>query len=382
MAKKPIKKKPIDQDEDQVRDDEPLDIDAVVAELEKKFGESIQWGNAIVATEVTPTGLASLDICLGCFGIPKGRIVEIYGTESSGKTTLALQIVASFQQHGKLVAYIDAEHALDYDWASHIGVDVKKVLLSQPDSGEQALDIVQAIVASKIVSLVVIDSVAALVPQEELDGDIGDRQIGAQARLMSKGMRKLAGLCLRSGTTVIFINQLRDKIGQNNPGYGQPEVTPGGRALKFYASIRMEVRRAETLRADNRPYGIATRVKIAKNKVAPPFRSTSLEIHFGSKAFGGSAIWGFNKVQALIDGAVESTALSLRGSNYYFGDRRVAIGKAKLIEALMDDQDLYQSISDETYRLMSVSSTTAVPVVETDDSTKDIEEPLKFEDDK
>lgn len=375
MVKKPVKKKPTDEDD--VLDDAPLDVDAVIAELEKKFGDSIQFGNAIVATEVTPTGLASLDICLGCFGIPKGRIIEIYGTESSGKTTLALQIVASFQQYHKLVAYVDAEHALDYDWATHIGVDVKKMLLSQPDSGEQALDIVQAIVNSKIASLVIVDSVAALVPQEELDGDIGDRQIGAQARLMSKGMRKLAGNCLRSGTTVIFINQLRDKIGQASFGYGQPEVTPGGRALKFYASIRMEVRRAETLRADNRPYGIATRVKIAKNKVAPPFRSTGLEIHFGSKAFGGSAIWGFNKVQALIDGAVESTALSLKGSNYYFGDRRIATGKAKLIEVLLDDRDLYKAVSDEAYRLMENSSTSRVPVI--DELAKDTEEIAEFD---
>jgi recombination protein RecA len=379
MAKKKSAKT-TDQDEldSLIQDDEPLDLDAVIADLEKKFGDSIQWGNAIVATKATPTGLASLDICLGCFGIPEGRIVEIYGTESSGKTTLALQIAASFQQHNKLVAYIDAEHALDYDWATHIGVDVKKVLLSQPDSGEQALDIIQAIVASKIASLVIVDSVAALVPQEELDGDIGDRQIGAQARLMSKGMRKLAGFCLRSGTTVIFINQLRDKIGQTFGHGPPPETTPGGRALKFYASIRMEVRRAETLRADNRPYGIATKVKIAKNKVAPPFRSTSLEIHFGSKAFGASAIWGFNKVQALIDGAVESTALKLRGSNYYFGDRRVAAGKEKVVTALVEDMDLYQQISDETYRLMRESSTSTVPVVA---EAKDTTEPVELEED-
>lgn len=249
------KKKPVKKVIEHVEHEEPLDLDAVIAELEKKFGDSIQWGgtSAIVATESTPTGLASLDVCLGCCGIPDGRIIEIYGTESSGKTTLALQIVASFQQHNKMVAYIDAEHAIDHDWASNIGVNLKKLLLSQPDSGEQALDIVQSIVISRIAQLVVVDSVAALVPQEELDGDIGDRQIGAQARLMSKAMRKLAGICRKSGTSVIFINQLRDKIGQSGPSYMQPETTPGGRALKFYSSIRLEVRRAETLRADNRP---------------------------------------------------------------------------------------------------------------------------------
>ena len=345
-----------------------IDFDDMMADLEKKFGDSIQWGGAssIKPTKSTPTGLANLDIALGCRGIPDGRIIEIYGTESSGKTTLALQIVASFQQQGKLTAYVDAEHALDYDWATHIGVDVKKWLLSQPDSGEQALDIVQALATSGIVKLVVVDSVAALVPQEELDGDIRDKQIGAQARLMSKGMRKLAGICLKSGTTVIFINQLRDKIGQVGPSYVHPEVTPGGRALKFYSSMRLEVRRAETLRTANLPYGMVTKVKVAKNKVAPPFRSAALEIHFGAK--GG--IYGFNKAQSLIGGAIETSVIALRGSNYYFGDRKIAVGKDKLVEVLGSDQELFKAIYDKTYSLMEAGQTTGTA----DDDTKDTEE--------
>jgi recombination protein RecA len=367
------KKKPSTKSVAQIEADqsgEHISFDDMLADLEKKFGDSIQWGGAslMVATDSTPTGLASLDIALGCRGIPKGRIIEIYGGESSGKTTLALQIVASFQQHDKLVAYVDAEHALDYDWSTHIGVDVSKWLLSQPDSGEQALDIVQALVSTGIVGLVVVDSVAALVPQEELDGDIGDKQIGAQARLMSKGLRKIVGLCVRSGTTVIFINQLRDKIGQVGPAYIHPEVTPGGRALKFYSSIRLEVRRAETLRESDRPYGVAVKIKVAKNKVAPPFRSTSLEILFGSKGH----LHGFNKIQALINGAIELSVITLRGSNYYFNDQKIAVGKQKLEEILTTDADLFKKIHDETYKLME--STQVVG-----SSTKDIEEESSFD---
>jgi recombination protein RecA len=270
-----------------------------------------------------------------------------------------------------MVAYVDAEHALDYNWATNIGVDTKKWLLSQPDSGEQALDIVQALVNSKIVKLIVVDSVAALVPQEELDGDIGDKQIGAQARLMSKGMRKLVGLCLRTGTTVIFINQLRDKIGQGGPSYLHPEITPGGRALKFYSSMRLEVRRAETLRENNRPYGMATKVKVVKNKVAPPFRSASLEILFGDKGY----VYGFNKAQALMDGAVESTAISLRGSNYYFGEQKIAVGKQKLLESLTSDKELFKIIYDETYKLMEAGQITGgSSAKDTDDDQFDEDE--------
>jgi recombination protein RecA len=340
------KKKPAAKSEAE-KQSGPMDFDSMIAELEKKFGDSVQWGGAatIKPTQATSTGLASLDIALGCHGIPDGRIIEIYGTESSGKTTLALQIVSSFQQQNKLTAYIDAEHALDYNWATNIGVDVKKWLLSQPDSGEQALDIVQSLATSGIVKLVVVDSVAALVPQEELDGDISDRQIGAQARLMSKGMRKLAGICLRSGTTVIFINQLRDKIGQIGPSYMHPEITPGGRALKFYSSMRLEVRRAETLRTSNIPYGMVTKVKVAKNKVAPPFRSAALEIHYGA----ASGIYGFNKVQALVNGAVETSVVKLRGSNYYFNDQKIAVGKEKLAEVLNADPELFNTIYAEVY---------------------------------
>jgi recombination protein RecA len=368
------KKKPAPKPDQGETDDfgEPIQkmtFDEMYAELEKKFGDSIHWGGetAIKPTKSISTDLPSLDIALGCRGIPDGRIIEIYGAESSGKTTLALQIVASFQKHGKLVAYIDAEHALDYDWATHIGVDVKRWLLSQPDSGNQAFDILTSLVHSGIVGLVVVDSVAALVPQEELDCDISDITIGAQARLMSKGLRKLAGKCLRTNTTVIFINQLRDKIGQGGPSYIKQETTPGGRALKFYSSVRLEVRRAETLRENNRPYGLVSKIKVAKNKVAPPFRSASLEIHFGA-----DGIYGYNKTLSLIDAGIETKAISLKGSNYYLGDRKIAVGKKKLIDALASDEELLRLVSDETYRIMGTGQITG-PVVG-DSSTKDTEE--------
>jgi recombination protein RecA len=346
-----------------------MSFDEMYAELEKKFGDSIHWGGetAIKPTKSISTGLPSLDIALGCRGIPDGRIIEIYGAESSGKTTLALQIVASFQKNGKLVAYVDAEHALDYDWATNIGVDVKNWLLSQPDSGNQAFDILTALVHSGIVGLVVVDSVAALVPQEELDCDISDVTIGAQARLMSKGLRKLAGKCLRTNTTVIFINQLRDKIGQGGPSYIKQETTPGGRALKFYSSVRLEVRRAETLRENNRPIGMNTKIKIAKNKVAPPFRSAVLEIHFGA-----DGIYGFNKAKSLIDASIETKVITLRGANYYLGERKIAIGKDKLVAVLTDDTELFKIVSEEVGRIMETGQITG-PVT-ADSSTKDTEE--------
>lgn len=371
------KKRPTVKSDAQVAADESgqmISFDDMMSDLEKKFGDSIHWGGeeTIKPTKSTSTGLVSLDFALGCRGLPEGRIIEAYGAESSGKTTLALQIVASFQQHGKLVAYVDAEHSLDYDWATRIGVDVKKWLLSQPDSGEQAFDIVQALVNSGIIGLVVVDSVAALVPQEELDGDIGDKQIGAQARLMSKGLRKIAGKCLRTGTTVLFINQLRDKIGTTGPAYIHPETTPGGRALKFYSSVRLEIRRAETLREKDRPYGVKTKIKIAKNKVAPPFRSVALEIHFGT-----TGIYGFNKMLSLIDCAIDMKVITQKGSNYYFADRKIAIGKEKLIAALGVDSELFGLISDETYKLMEVGQISDLTPV--DSSTKDMEEEETFD---
>jgi recombination protein RecA len=371
------KKRPTVKSDAQVAADESgqmISFDDMMSDLEKKFGDSIHWGGeeTIKPTKSTSTGLVSLDFALGCRGLPEGRIIEAYGAESSGKTTLALQIVASFQQNGKLVAYVDAEHSLDYDWATRIGVDVKKWLLSQPDSGEQAFDIVQALVNSGIIGLVVVDSVAALVPQEELDGDIGDKQIGAQARLMSKGLRKIAGKCLRTGTTVLFINQLRDKIGQLGPSYVHPETTPGGRALKFYSSVRLEIRRAETLREKDRPYGVKTKIKIAKNKVAPPFRSVALEIHFGT-----TGIYGFNKMSSLIDCAIDMKVITQKGSNYYFGDRKIAIGKEKLITTLGADPELFGLISDETYKLMEVGQIS--DLAPADSSTKDTEEEETFD---
>lgn len=355
------KKKPAKAESNQ-----QISFEDMVADLEKKFGDSIQWGGnmSIKPTASTATGLPSLDHILGCRGIPDGRIIEMYGAESSGKTTLALQIVASFQKQNKMVAYIDAEHALDRAWATELGVNVNKWLLSQPDSGNQAFNIVEALVISGKIDLVIVDSVAALVPQEELDCDIGDKQIGAQARMMSKGLRGLIAKCQKTRTTVIFINQLRDKIGQAGPSYIKPETTPGGRALKFYSSVRLEVRRAETLRENNKPYGVVTKIKIAKNKVAPPFQSTQLEIHFGK-------IRGFAIVKSLILAAIELGVITIRGSNYYFGERKIAIGKDKLESALIDDDDLYQQITAETYKSMDIGKVSNPADIEAKDIKDD-----------
>lgn len=347
MAKKPKKK--IQQPA------ADSDIETTIGNLRKTFGDdSIQYGESVVAVEAIPTGIACLDAVMGCVGMPRGRITEVYGNESGGKTTLCLHMVASCQSQGGIVAYIDAEHALDHEWATHIGVDMRKLLISQPNSGEQALDILQAIVSSGIVDMVIIDSVAALVPQEELDGELEDKQVGAQARMMSKAIRKLVSSCKKSRTAVIFVNQLRDKIGKGfSPGFmGQPEITPGGRALKFYSSIRMEVRRAETLREDNKPYGIVTKIKIAKNKVAPPFRSTELDIHHGAKFLGSKALFGVDKAKALSIGAVDIGAVEIRGSNYYLNGERLATGSEKFIAALRADKDLYQRVYDATYAAM------------------------------
>jgi recombination protein RecA len=324
-----------------------------VEQLIKKHGEgSIQIGmGTFVSVDAIPTGIVNIDVATGCGGMPRGRIVEIFGNESSGKTTLCLQIIASCQSRGGIAAFIDAEHALDPDWAKAIGVDLSKLIISQPDSGEEALNTIEILARSGAVDLIIVDSVAALVPQAELDGEVGDHHIGAQARMLSQAMRKLSGVASKSKSVIIFINQLREKIGVK---FGNPEMTPGGRALKFYASVRMQVTRKDTLVVDKvKMYGANAGVKIIKNKVAPPFQRASFEIHFGQPFQKPKPRKGIFKEAALVDGAKAVGIITTRGSNYYFQNERLANGVDAVIELLDADTDLYKEIEAAVYDLLA-----------------------------
>jgi recombination protein RecA len=278
--------------------------------------------------EVIRSGSVGLDLALGVGGYPRGRIIEIFGPEASGKTTLTLHAMAEVQKKGGTAAFIDAEHALDPIYASRLGVRLEQLIVSQPDDGEQALDIVEALVRSGAVDLVVVDSVAALVPKAELEGEMGDLQVGALARMMSKAMRKIASIASRTGTTVVFINQLRQKIGVT---FGPSEVTTGGNALKYFASVRVEVRRVTTLKKGELPVGARTRVKVVKNKLAPPFRSVEFDVLFGR---------GVHQTGEVIDLAEAQGALARSGNWYTFGDTRVGPGRERLVEHLEAHPDL------------------------------------------
>lgn len=320
-------------------------------QIEHKFGKGaiMKLGDSSdLHIGVIPTGSLPLDIALGIGGVPRGRIVEIYGPESSGKTTIALHIIAEAQAAGGIVAFIDAEHALDPVYAAKIGVDVDEMLISQPDTGEQALEICDMLVRSGAIDCVVIDSVAALVPRAEIEGEIGDTTVGLQARLMSQALRKLAGSLSKSNTTCIFINQLREKIGVM---FGSPETTTGGRALKFYSSVRIDVRKAESMKKDGEFIGNRVRAKVVKNKVAPPFRQAEFDLMFGE---------GISKEGCILDMGVESGIVKKSGSWFNYDEERLGQGREAAKKSLRENPDLRNEIEDKVrayYELDPINST-------------------------
>jgi recombination protein RecA len=322
-------------------------LELAISQIEKRFGEGsvMKLGEATtrLPVEVIATGSLALDMALGVGGIPKGRITEIFGPESSGKTTLAQHIIAEMQKLGGTAAYIDAEHALDPTYAGHCGVDLNELLISQPDTGEQALEITEALVRSGAVDLIVIDSVAALVPRVEIEGEMGDAHVGLQARLMSQALRKLAAAIGRAGTAVVFINQLREKVGIV---FGNPEVTPGGRALKFYSSVRIDLRRTESLKHGNEIIGSHIRAKVVKNKVAPPFRSADFDIMFDH---------GISREGNLIDLGTERGIIKKAGAFFSYGDIRLGQGREQAKQYLSQNPELAQEI-EQLIRASAVTS--------------------------
>ena len=317
-------------------------IETTTKEIIKKFGKGsiMRYGEEgpQMQVEAIPTGSIALDNALGIGGVPRGRIVEIYGPESSGKTTLSLEILAEAQAMGGVVAFIDAEHALDPGYAARIGVDIDDVLISQPDTGEQALEICDMLVRSGAIDVVVVDSVAALVPRAEIEGEIGDTTVGLQARLMSQALRKLAGSLSKPNTTCIFINQLREKIGIM---FGNPETTPGGRALKFFSSVRMDIRRIDSIKQSNEIIGNRVRVKVVKNKVAPPFKTAEFDIMYGT---------GISKEGSVLDMAVEQDIVNKAGAWYTYQEERLGQGREAAKEFLRQNPDLLDEI-DHKVRL-------------------------------
>ncbi len=331
-------------------------LEIALTQIEKQFGKGsvMRLGdNARQVVEAIPTGSVALDMAIGIGGIPRGRITEIYGTESSGKTTLALQTVAEAQKMGGVCAYVDAEHALDPEYARNIGVKVDQLYVSQPGTGEEALEIMDALVRTGAVDVVVLDSVAALVPRAEIEGDMGDSHVGVQARLMSQALRKIGGSVSKTNTAAIFINQLREKIGVM---YGNPETTPGGRALKFWASVRLEVRRVETIKQGSDPVGSRTRVKVVKNKVAPPFKQVEFDIMFGK---------GISRIGGLLDLAVERGLVTRAGTWFTYGDVRLGQGRENARNFLEQNPDLLEELDAKVRELAVVSTGIA------DDATED-----------
>ena len=310
-------------------------LEAALGQIEKQFGKGavMKLGeNAQMSVDVIPTGALSLDIALGIGGIPRGRIIEVFGPESSGKTTVALHMIAEAQKIGGEAAFIDAEHALDPVYAKNLGVDIDNLIVAQPDTGEQALEIAEALVRSGAIDIIVVDSVAALVPKAEIDGDMGDAHVGLQARLMSQALRKLAGVLNKSNTVAIFINQLREKVGIM---FGNPEVTPGGRALKFYSSVRLDVRRIETLKVNNEMVGNRTKVKVVKNKVAPPFREAEFDIVYGK---------GISKEGNVLDIGVNLGIVEKAGAWFSYNGTRIGQGRENVKQYLVEHPDVCAEI--------------------------------------
>src|SRR6187551_2354459 len=328
---------PIERDERQDRERQKA-VDLAVGQIEKQFGKGsimrLGQKGAIQPIEAIPTGAISIDYALGVGGMPRGRVIEIFGPESSGKTTLALQVIAEAQKLGGTSAFVDAEHALDAAYAQKLGVDLENLLVSQPDNGEQALEIVEVLVRSNSVDVVVVDSVAALVPKAEIDGDMGEAQMGLQARLMSQALRKLTGAVSKSKTALIFINQLREKIGVM---FGNPETTTGGRALKFYASVRIDIRRIGAIKDGEQVVGGRTRVKVVKNKVAPPFREAEFDVMYGE---------GISREGDLLDLGVEKRIIEKSGAWFAYGGDRLGQGRENAKQFLKDNPDIRQIIED------------------------------------
>ncbi len=342
-------------------------LDAALVEIEKNFGKgSIMrlTDASIVPIEAIPTGCLAVDLALGIGGLPRGRIVEIYGPESSGKTTLSLHVIASAQKAGGAVAFIDAEHALDPVYAQALGIDLNDLYVSQPDNGEQALDICETLVRSGGVDVVVVDSVAALTPKAEIDGEMGDSHIGLQARLMSQALRKLAAVANKSRTCVIFINQLREKVGVM---FGSPEVTPGGKALKFYASVRLDVRRVEQVKDGGDVVGNHTKVKVVKNKLAPPFKTAEFDIIFGK---------GISNESCLIDLGVEYGVLGKSGAWFNYNGERIAQGREALRKKLIDSPDLAKELEEKIRAIAEESGVSSESSDEDDASNESISEAI------
>ena len=321
------------------REDKLKALDAAISQIEKQYGKGsimkLGDNSAHMNVETIPTGSLSLDIALGLGGLPKGRIIEIYGPESSGKTTVALHVVAEVQKMGGIAGFIDAEHALDPTYAAHIGVDIDNLYISQPDNGEQALEITETMVRSGAVDVIIVDSVAALVPKAEIDGEMGDSHVGLHARLMSQALRKLTGIISKSNCVVIFINQLREKVGVM---FGNPETTTGGRALKFYASVRLDVRRIETLKVGGEVVGNRTRVKVVKNKVAPPFKEAEFDIMFGK---------GISKEGDILDLAVLHDIINKAGAWYSYNGEKIGQGRENTKLYLANNPEVMEEIEQQ-----------------------------------
>jgi recombination protein RecA len=341
-------------DERQERQERLKALDAAVGQIEKQFGKGsimrLGQNNAVAPVEVISTGSISIDYALGIGGVPRGRVIEIFGPESSGKTTLALQVIAEAQRKGGMAAFVDAEHALDAIYAKKLGVDLDNLLVSQPDNGEQALEIVEVIIRSNSVDVVVVDSVAALVPRAEIEGEMGEAQMGLQARLMSQALRKLTGAVSKSKTSLIFINQLREKIGVM---FGNPETTTGGRALKFYSSVRIDIRRIGAIKDGETVVGGRTRVKVVKNKLAPPFREAEFDVMYGE---------GVSREGDLIDIAVEHKIVEKSGAWFAYGGERLGQGRENAKNFLKENIDVRSAIDDKVRRALGMVKEAQEPV--------------------